>query len=210
MSQSGILLVGAGGHARACIDVIEQGNEFVVAALLGLPAEVGSEVLGYRVVGTDAELAGLRGRYSHALVTVGQIETAAVRVRLFDLLVSHGYSLPAIVSPLAYVSRHASVGAGSIVMHGAIVNAGAVIGRNCIINSRALIEHDTVVADHCHVSTGALINSGVRIGRGTFIGSGSSVRQGITIADDCLIGMGTRVIRDCEAGARVLSPKEGP
>ena len=207
MSKAPILLVGAGGHARACIDVIEQEGRFAVAGLVGLPHEVGTRMLGYPVLGTDADLPALLGDYAHALVSVGQIKTPEPRMRLFDLLEQSGYALPVIVSPRAYVSRHATVGAGTIVMHGAVVNAGAVVGRNCIINSQSLVEHDAVIADHCHIATAAAINSGVRIGAGTFIGSNSSVRQCINIGERCLIGMGQRVLADCEAGTCMPPPK---
>lgn len=203
MIQAPILLVGAGGHARACIDVIEQEGRFAVAGLVGLPDEVGTRTLGYPVLGTDADLPALLGDYAYALISVGQIKTPEPRMRLFDLLVQSGCALPVVVSPRAHVSKYAQLGAGTIVMHGAVVNAGAVVGRNCIINSQALVEHDAVIADHCHVATAAAINSGVRIGAGTFIGSNSSVRQGINIGERCLIGMGQRVLADCVAGTRM-------
>jgi sugar O-acyltransferase (sialic acid O-acetyltransferase NeuD family) len=197
MSADSIVLLGAGGHARACIDVLEQHGRFRIAGLIGVPAEVGSEVLGYRVLGTDADLLRLRQQHPYALVAVGQIKTAEQRIRLFELAQSHGWQLPLIVSPQAYVSRHASLAAGTIVMHGAIVNAAAAVGRNCILNSHSLVEHDAVIADHCHVATAAAINSGVHVAAGTFIGSNSCVRQGIRIGARCVIGMGQRVVKDC-------------
>jgi sugar O-acyltransferase (sialic acid O-acetyltransferase NeuD family) len=204
-----ILLVGAGGHARACIDVLELEGRFTVAGLVGLPHEFGTRMLGYLVLGTDADLPALLGDYAHALVSVGQIKTPEPRMRLFDLLLKSGYALPIVVSPHAYVSPHATLGAGTIVMHGAIVNAGAVVGRNCIINSQSLVEHDAVIADHCHIATAAAINSGVHIGAGTFIGSNSSVRQCINIGERCLVGMGQRVLADCEAGT-CMPPTKRP
>ena len=207
MTKAPILLVGAGGHARACIDVIEQEGSFVVAGLVGQPHEVGTRMLGYSVLGTDADLPALRGDYANALVSVGQIKTSESRMRLFDLLEQSGYALPSIVSPRAYVSPHARLGAGTIVMHGAIINAGAVVGRNCIINSHSLVEHDAVIADHCHIATAAAINSGVHIGAGTFVGSNSSVRPCTNIGERCLIGMGQRVLADCEAGTSMPPPK---
>jgi sugar O-acyltransferase (sialic acid O-acetyltransferase NeuD family) len=198
-----LLLLGAGGHARACIDVIEQEGRFSVSGLVGLPEERGSRVLGYPVLGTDADIPELlRGR-GHALVSMGQIKSPEPRVRLFGLAKQYGTVPPAIVSTRAYVSRHAVVGAGTIVMHGAVVNAGAVVGENCILNSQSLIEHDTCIADHCHISTGAAINSGVRVGTGSFVGSGASVRQGVAIGERCLVGMGQRVLKDLAAGTWV-------
>lgn len=207
MSTDSILLVGAGGHARVCIDVIEQDGRFTVAGLIGLPDEVGTRLLGYHVLGSDADLPVLLAEHAHVLITVGQIKTPGLRMHLFRVVQQAGRSFPVIVSPRAYVSRHATVGAGSIVMHGAVVNAGAAVGRNCIINSQSLIEHDAVIADHCHIATGAAVNSGVHIGTGTFVGSNSSVRQGTRIGERCVIGMGQRVLSDCEDGAQMPPPK---
>jgi sugar O-acyltransferase (sialic acid O-acetyltransferase NeuD family) len=200
VSKESILLVGAGGHARACIDVIEQDGCFVVKGLVGLPREVGSRILGYPVLGMDEDLPTLLGDCTNALIAVGQIKTPEPRIRLFDLMQNNSCALPVIVSPHAYVSPHSTLGAGTIVMHGAVINAGAVVGKSCIVNSQALVEHDVVIADHCHVATATTINSGVRIGAGTFIGSNSSVRQCVNIGERCLIGMGQQVLTDCGAG----------
>jgi sugar O-acyltransferase (sialic acid O-acetyltransferase NeuD family) len=200
MNPEPILLVGAGGHARACIDVIEQEGKFVVKGLVGLSCEVGSRILGYPVLGVDEDLPMLLGDCANALIAVGQIKTPDQRMRIFDQLLQSGCVLPVIVSPEAYVSPHAKLDAGTIVMHGSIVNAGVVVGKNCIINSQSLVEHDVVIADHCHVATAATINSGVCVGVGTFIGSNSSVRQCVNIGERCVIGMGQQVLSDCEAG----------
>ncbi|HTE48018.1 MAG TPA: hypothetical protein VK636_22435, partial [Gemmatimonadaceae bacterium] len=84
--QNRILLVGAGGHARACIDVIEQHGQHTIIGLLGTPDEVGCTVLGYSVLGADDALPAMRREVENALVTVGQIKTPDPRIRLFDLL----------------------------------------------------------------------------------------------------------------------------
>lgn len=203
MTPSPLLLVGAGGHARACIDVIEQHGGFAIAGLVGSAGEVGTWMLGYPVIGTDDDLPTLLGAYESAVVTVGQIKSPEARIRLFSLLERHGMKLPVIASPRSYVSRHASLGAGTMVLHDAVVNAGAIVGRNCIVNSRALVEHDVVIGDHCHIATAAVVNGSVRVGAGTFIGSNATIRQSVNIGDRCVIGMGQRVLADCEPGARV-------
>jgi sugar O-acyltransferase (sialic acid O-acetyltransferase NeuD family) len=179
-----------------------------VAGLTGSAAEVGRVILGYPVLATDAQLPSLVSQYSNALIAVGQIKTPDLRMHLFEHLVSLGCEMPTIVSPGAYVSPHARLGAGTIVMHGATVNAGASIGRNCILNSMSLIEHDSTIADHCHIATAAVINGEVTIGTGTFVGSNSAVRQGVRIGERCLIGMGQRVLADCETGTTLPPLKE--
>jgi len=210
VTVASILLVGAGGHAAASLDVIESEGRFTVAGLVGSPAEVGTRVLGYPVLGADYDLPDLVARHQSALVAVGQIETPEPRIRLFERLRQLGCELPTIVSPLARVSKHATLGAGTIVMHGAIVNASAVVGCNCIINSQALVEHDAVIADHCHIATAAVINGGVRIGAGTFIGSNATVRESVKVGERCMIAMGELLRTDCESGTSTPRRKKHP
>ncbi len=203
MTRQTILLCGAGGHARSCIDVIEQDGRYTVIGIIGKAEEVGSLILGYKVLGTDQDLPRLIHETSHALITVGQIKTPEPRLRLYKLLKKSGYDLPVIISPMSYVSRHAQVGEGTIVFHGASINAGATIGENCIINTQALVEHDVVINKHCHISTGAIINGTANIGAATFIGSGSVIREGVKIGEHSVIGMGQHVFVDCEAETKL-------
>lgn len=207
MTAAPLFVIGAGGHAVACIDVIEQERRFEIAGLIAAAAEVGKRVLGYHVLGSDDNLEELVSKHGRAFVAIGQIKTAALRMRVFERLQAIGCDLPTIVSPRAYVSPHARLGVGSIVMHGAIVNAGAVVGSNCIVNSQALVEHGAVVGDHCHISTAAVVNGDVRVGAGTFIGSQTSIRQSLTIGAGCVIGMGQRIVSDCADGVWVPAAK---
>ncbi len=170
-----LLLLGAGGHARSCIDVIEAEGKFNIVGLLDQQLPTGTHVLGYPVLGTDDALDTYSGHVQHALVTVGHMGNATLRRKLFHYIAAHRFICPIIISPRAYVSTYSSIGAGSIIMHDALINAGAVIGENTIINSKALVEHDAVVEDHCHVSTGAIINGSARIGQDSFVGSQSIV-----------------------------------
>lgn len=202
MSKPRLILIGAGGHAHACIDVIEQHGQYQIAGLVGISAEMHTLHLGYSVIATDSDLLELAKSNQCALITLGQIKSPENRMRLFRQATELGYQFPVIVAPSAHVSRHATVGAGTIVMHGAIVNAGARVGKNCIINTRALIEHDATVQDHCHISTGTILNGDVSIGAGSFVGSGSVVREGVSIGNGCIVGIGLCVRHDQADHAR--------
>lgn len=205
MNKPSVILIGAGGHANACIDVIEQAGQFRIAGLVGLTEELNTLHLGYSVIGTDDELPQLAKSYEFAFISVGQIRSPESRVRLFRLAVKLGFQIPSVISPAAIVSSHATVGSGAIVMHGAIVNAGARIGNNCIINSQALVEHDASVEDHCHIATGAIVNGGACIGSGSFVGSGCIVKECTTIGAYCVVGMGISVRRNLPDRTRLVS-----
>lgn len=204
MSKPSLILIGAGGHAHACIDVIERHGQFQIAGLVGMPEEMHAQHLGYTVIATDKDLPELAKAYQYAFITVGQIQTPDLRIRLYQQATELGFQLPVITAPSAHVSRHATIGAGTIVMHGAIVNAGAKVGSNCIINTRALIEHDATVEDHCHISTGAIVNGNVHVNAGSFIGSGCIVKEGVAIGKRCIVGMGLAVRRNQADHARFV------
>ncbi len=191
-----IVLIGAGGHAVSCIDVIEKSKEFKIIGLLGTKMEIGKKVLGYEVIGDENNLLSLRRKIKHAFIAVGQISSPDTRVEIFTKLEELEFSMPTIISPFALVSKHSQIGQGTIVLHGARINAETVIGANCIINTNAVIEHGSKVGNHCHISTGALLNGEVSVGYGTFIGSGAIIRNGISVGNTNIIGMGSQISKN--------------
>lgn len=204
MDKPSIILIGAGGHAHACIDVIEQQGKYKIAGLVGMQDELHAEHLGYSVIAADNNLQDLAKIYQYACIAVGQVHSSDVRIRLYHQATDLGFQLPTIIASTANVSRHAFIGVGTIVMHGAIVNAGARVGDNCIINTRALIEHDVIVENHCHISTGAILNGNVKIGTECFVGSGSIIKEGVSLGKSCVVGMGLSVRHNLADHARFV------
>ncbi len=200
-----IILIGAGGHARSCIDAIELSAKFKIVGIIEKDGSNTKENMGYPIIGTDNELGEFRKKYNYALITVGQIKSAETRIKLFQLLQEMDYTLPFIISPRAYVSKHAEIGDGTIVMHGAIINANAKVGRNCIINNKVLIEHDSDIRDHCHIATGAIINGEVTVGKESFIGSRVVTKQCVSIGNNCVIGAGVVLKNNVESDQVIKS-----
>jgi sugar O-acyltransferase (sialic acid O-acetyltransferase NeuD family) len=190
MTKPNLILIGGGGHCKSCIDIIEQDNKFIIAGIVDINSSV-SELLGYPLVGHDEDLIKLKASYDYALITIGQIKSPAIRVRLFDYVESLGFKLPVIISPRAYVSKHAKIGNGSIVMHDALINAGALVGDNCIINTKSLVEHDAVIENNCHISTGAIINGGVIVKQGSFVGSNAVTKESVDTKENDFIKAGS-------------------
>ena len=194
--QKKIILIGGGGHCKSCIDVIEQQGKYQIDGIVDLPEKRNQSVLGYPVLGSDDDLLELIKSYPYVLITIGQIKSPNRRIELFNILKGIGAKFPVIQSQLAYVSPHASIGEGTIIMHHALINAGARVGRNCIINTKALVEHDAVIEDHCHISTGSVVNGGVKIGSGSFFGSNAVCKEYIEIGENAVIGCGAIIVKN--------------
>lgn len=176
-----IVLLGGGGHCHSVIDVIEQENKYEIIGIIDKKELIGSDILGYKIIACDDDLKKIYKTCKNTIITVGQIESNTIRVKLFNKLKKIGFNLPVIISPLAYVSKHSSIDEGTIIMHHSLVNANAKIGKNCIVNTKALIEHDVVIEDNCHISTASVINGGVVVKANSFFGSNATSKQAIEI-----------------------------
>ncbi len=207
MNKPNIILIGGGGHCKACIDVIEQENKYTIAGIIDVPEKVGQTILDYPIIGSDEDLPKIAEKYDNFIITLGQIKTPNIRIELYTKIKALGKALPTIISPLAHVSKHSVIGEGTIIMHHAIVNSACKIGYNCIINSKALIEHDVMIQNHCHISTGTIVNGGVIIGAQCTLGSNSSIKENINITDNVTVGIGTVIIKNInQAGVYVGVP----
>lgn len=202
-----IILLGGGGHCQSCIDVIESTNEYKIVGIIDEQIPEGTEVMGYPVIGTDRNLADLKSKVEFAIVTIGQTKSAEKRKHLYNSLKALGYKVPAIGAERSYVSKHASVGIGTMVFHHAMVNANVKIGQNCIIGTNSLIEHDVAIGSHCHIAPSATINGNATIGQECFVGSGAVIAHNVTITDNVIIGAGAIVLKDIlEPGTYVGNP----
>lgn len=190
-----IILVGGGGHCKSCIDVIERENKFKISGIVDVKEKLHQKVLGYEIIATDEDLLNLSKKYEYFLITIGQIKNHKIRKAKFEYLKKINVKFPTIISPLAYISRFAFLGEGTILMHRAFVNSGARIGKNCIINTGCIIEHDAEIGDNCHISTGVIVNGKVKIGEGTFIGSNSVIAHNLNISSGVVIGAGSVVTK---------------
>jgi len=186
-----LILLGGGGHCKACIDVIEQEGIYTIIGILDQKEFIGQKILGYEYIGTDDDILNFSQKGYHFLITVGQIKTTSIRKKLFSLLHKYHAKLATIISPHAYVSKDVQIGEGTIVMHHALVNVSATIGDNCIINTKALIEHDAVIENFCHISTASVINGGTRVREGTFFGSNAVSKEYVTTKKEDFISAGS-------------------
>lgn len=191
-----IMVVGSGGHAKSCLEVIESTNQYEIVGLIDKNVPAGSIKHGYKILGGDDDLLKLINLTHKVFMGIGGIKNLAYREELTSKITKIGFVFETILSTYATISKTSSIGKGSIIHHNTYIGADVKIGDNCIINSGAILEHETQVGSHSHVSTGAILNGEVTVGERTFIGSGVIIKQGVRIGSDSLINMGTRVFKD--------------
>lgn len=187
--KKNIVLVGGGGHCVSVIDIIENANEYNILGILDSNISE-NNILGYKVLGGDNLIPKLVKENTYFLITVGQIKSFSIRKNIAKNLKENNAKLATVISCLAYVSKHAQIEEGTIIMNHAVVNANSKIGKNSIINTKANIEHGVSIGDFCHISTCAVVNGESVIGNGTFIGSNATISNNVVIKDDSIVSAG--------------------
>jgi len=208
-----VLLVGAGGHASVCAEILEQGGHELIGCLSRDGAS-GSH-LDVPVIGDDGELESLiAGTDVGVFVAIGDNRA---RMAIVDRVRRVRGRLVTAVSPYAVVSVRATVGEGSVVMPGAVINAGARLGCGVIVNTNASVDHDSDLADGVHIAPGVALAGSVLVGAGALVGVGARVVPGVRIGERATVGAGAVVISDVDPGvtvagvpARVIDGEAGP
>ena len=188
-----LAIVGAGGHGRVIADAAQcagwTGVEFYDDAWPGTGGSTGA----WAIRGDIRLLLERLHEYDGIIVGIGDNH---LRAREQHRLQTAGAPLACVLHPAAVISRHAQLGAGSVVFARAVVNAGAQVGCGVILNTGCTVEHDCVLGDFVHVGPNAGLGCGVRIGRQSWIGLGANVNHLIRIGSDSTVGSGATVIRD--------------
>jgi UDP-perosamine 4-acetyltransferase len=194
-----LLVLGAGGHARAVADLaVACGRR--IAGFLG--ARGAPETAD--VVGSDDDLARLFGerRFDEAIVGVGNTALAR-RAELFARLRELGVSTPTLVHPSAVVSPSATVGPGSVLFPLVVVGADVSVGENAVIYSKSVVEHGCRIGDHAFLAPGVILCGDVCVESGAFIGAGAVVVPGVVIGKEAVVFAATRVAHDVSAGMKI-------
>lgn len=195
-----IIMVGAGGHAKVCIELLRAMGE-KVSYCIGQEDSV-NPCLAVPVLQGDSHLRTLREQgYSRLFIAIG---SNSLRERLAETAVNEGYQLINAISPNAVISPSARLGQGIAIMAGVVINAEAVIGDLAIINTGATVDHDCQIGKAVHVAPQCALAGNVTVGRQTLIGAGATVIPEIKIGEKVNIGAGAVIIKDISSEATAV------
>lgn len=190
MKMNNISVIGASGHAKVIIDLIE---EFGGTVENVYDQDVNKkEIINYKIIHNFDNLP------KKSVIAIGN---NFIRKKIAD---ENSFTLPSLVHPKSFISKYAVLGEGTVVMAGVSVNAHSSIGNHCILNTNCSIDHDCIIADFVHISPNVALAGNVEIGECTHIGIGACVIQGISIGKNCVIGAGTVIIKDIPDGSTVV------
>jgi sugar O-acyltransferase (sialic acid O-acetyltransferase NeuD family) len=187
-------IIGASGHAKVIIDILECQGKMISSVWDDNKAQASFE--GYTVSGTVKDINVADG--AEAIIAIGNNK---VRKKIASSI-DAGYGQA--IHPSANISKRSSISIGTVVMAGVSINAGTTIGQHAIINTNSSIDHDCILGDFVHVSPNAALAGNVSVGEGSHIGIGACIIQGIKIGKWATIGAGAVIIKDVPDYATVV------
>jgi len=193
--MSGVLILGAGGHAKVIADILCCQGTPVLGFLDDNPAMWGATRLGLPVLGGIATYR----EYMPSGVILGIGDIAARRAVVERLGVCARDLWCNAIHPHATIARSVRLGRGVAVMARAVVNPDAILGDHSVVNTGATVDHDCVIGAYAHIGPGAHLAGGIRIGVGALIGVGANITPWLTIGDDAVVGAGSVVVGDVPA-----------
>lgn len=180
-----LLLVGAGGFGRV---VLEHASVLYECAFLDDGDMV--DVDGSPVIGNTNDMARFYGEYKHLLVTIGNNQ---LRERLYQEAASIGYTFPNIIHASAYISPHAQIGHGCVILNNAVIQNNAICGDGCILNPGVELHHDSSIGNYCLIYTNSVVRSLTTVGDRVWVGSTATIATGAIIPSDSLVEDGSVV-----------------
>lgn len=191
-----LVIVGAGGFGRECLDIVEALNEAGASLeMVGFADDGGGDAgvlsrRGVACIGPVSAAPEMAGRF---VIAIGD---GAARERIDGELTARGMTSVVLVHPMATLGSDHRVGDGTILNAGARVTTNITLGRHVQIHANATVGHDAVLDDSVTVLPGATISGGVHLGRGVTIGTGANVLPGVVVGAGAYVGAGAVVLGD--------------
>lgn len=192
-----LAIYGASGHGKVVAEIAELNGWQEVVFFDQVAGDI--EQNGVWPVEGDFEyMLNHKSDFDAAIVAIGNNQ---IRTDKSELLRASEMDLATLIHPSAMISRHSTVGKGSVIMANAVVNPFAAIGDHVIVNTGAIVEHDCRIENGVHICPGVSLAGEVSVGQGAWVGIGATVIQRCCIGEQSIIGAGSVVIEDIPSHA---------
>ena len=200
MNKEKIVIIGAGGHTRSLLTLIDPDKYDIYGIYDDSFSSINQEVISS--VPVRGKIKDIPEGYSMVIAS-GNLDVKKAFLSSFP----HRLTDSNFIHSSAIIEKNVLLGNRNQFFAGTIVNAYSQIGDDNIINSGAIIEHEAQIGDHNHISVGTVLCGRTKIGNHCFIGASAVIIDGIKLGNDIIIGANSVVIKNIlEPGTYVGSP----
>jgi sugar O-acyltransferase (sialic acid O-acetyltransferase NeuD family) len=198
-----VVILGAGGHGRVVLDIIQQAKKHKPVGFLDNNTALhGRRMDGLTVLGGLERLQELKEHgISAAIIAIGD---NGVRRAMANILEENSFQLVNAIHPSAQLAGSVTVGKGVVIAAGALVCAHCQIGDYAILNTGCIVDHESMIGTATHVCPGVRLAGHVTVESGAFLGIGATVVQNIRVGFEAVVGAGSVVIQNVDPMTTVV------
>lgn len=189
-----IAIIGAGGHCKVIIDLIESLKNYKIIGIYDDHKQ--NNFCGYNILG---KITDININIENYIIAIGNEK---IRFKIYEQFKNLNWCT--LIHPSAIISKNVIIDIGTVICAGSILQTQVKIGKHCIINTGCSIDHETIIGDFTNICPKATICGQVYIGNLCFIGANSVIIQNIKIGNNNIIGAGSVIIRNISNDLKIV------
>ena len=194
--NSKLVVYGAGGHARATIDLIMSMGAFDIIGIIDdTDALLGKNVFGFPIIGNRTVLNNIKKQGCFLAANgVGGVPNINDRIQIFELFKKYKFTLPALIHSTANIEQAVQTFDGVQIFANVHIGASTILYSDCIVNSGATILSDCSIGSYSHITPGCILSENVEVGEKVLIGMGVTINPKVKIGAGSRIGNGAIIL----------------
>jgi acetyltransferase EpsM len=187
-----LLVIGAGGHARAIITTAERLRRWREISVIDIDYKKQEEkILGKRIAGGLDRLDSLNNNEHEIAVAIGD---ALKRKEIIEDERFKKFKIINIVHDKALVDKTVTMGVGNYIGPMAHIGPLVKLGSGNIINTMANIEHEVEIGSYCQMSPCSVICGRTKLKDLVFLGANATILEKLTVVSNVKIGAGAVIV----------------
>ncbi|WP_375587819.1 acetyltransferase [Flagellimonas aurea] len=194
-----VVIFGASGHAKVCIDILERSGGYEIIGLLDSLKPKGLKVFGYPILGDFTVVPDLLERTPELefFVAIGdnwsryQVVQKLIEIHPNAIFVNA-------IHPNSIIGKGVKLGHGVMVMAGSIINADSSLEDFTIVNTKSSVGHESELKSYSSLAPNCTLAGNVVVGCFSAVSISATILNGRVIGDHAIIGAGSLVVRDAK------------
>ena len=115
MKKKKLIIIGAGGHSKSCLEVVESSKEYKVVGFIDNRKITNSFYKKFKIY-KEGDLEKIFKIVKNVHIGIAHIKSPSLRIKLFKRYKTKGFRFPVLTHSKAYVSKFTSIKEGTLIV----------------------------------------------------------------------------------------------